>query len=163
MLHEICQKLDDISERLLEFRNFDNALAKELSVKVSNLLTQITVQKGFDEIARLVREEKTLPVRRISFNIKKLSESSEQSESRWSKLQKLNFQTLIFCTLSFAGLMSMQPELFGWLVEYAQRYLRAQALPRNWVTRDQIRKVIANTPRRENTKAFLESLLPGYS
>lgn len=108
MAQEPCQNLDEIEERIFELRDIDDTLCKELGAKICNLSTQIVVQRGFVEIVRLVRQGKPLPVRRINFNIKKLSESNERADSRWSRLQNLDFQTLVFCALSFAGLVSMR-------------------------------------------------------
>lgn len=157
MPHEISLKLDEISKRVFELNDIDHVLSKELSVRASNLSAQIAVQRGLDEIVKLVREEKPLPVRRIGFNIKKLSDGTEKSQSRWLELQKLDFTTLIFCTLSFSGLSTLPHEQFNWLLDNAQCYLEARDLPPTWIATDQIRKVITNTPRQENTRAFLEN------
>lgn len=105
----------------------------------------------------MVQENKSLPIRRINFNLKKLTETGERSDSRWSLLQKLNFTSLIFCTLAFAGLVSLPSDQFDWLLHNVERYLQVRRLPSDWVIREQVRKVIANAPRQANTAAFLKN------
>jgi hypothetical protein len=145
----VCQKLDQISTLVLEHYDLDFAA---LSTKISDLSSQIAVQASFDGIGRLIREQKPVPVRRIGFNIKKLSENP-----RWSQLQTLDFRTLIFCTLAFPALSSMPSEQFNWLVKHAERYTQVQAFSPAWIATDQIRKVIANTPRLKCTDEFWNS------
>lgn len=161
MSQEFCQKLVEMGERLFKFRDVDNAMFENMHTKVSSLLTQVAVQKGLDTTASLVRHERELPVRRMSFNIRKLLTSgshSDQTESRRSKLQMLDCQTLIFCSISFKGLTLLPAEEFSWLLRSVEDYLNNQSLPPGWIARDQIRKVVMNLPRRENTKSFLEGL-----
>jgi len=79
MPHEISLKLDKISKRVFKLNNINYVLSKELSIRASNLLAQIMVQRGLDEIVKLVQEEKPLLVRRIGFNIKKLSDGTKKS------------------------------------------------------------------------------------
>jgi hypothetical protein len=151
---DICQKLDRVSALVLGLGDIDFA---DLRTKVSSLASQIAVQAGFAEVGSLIRNKKPLPVRRMGFNLKKLSEKSDNL--RWSQLQTLDFRTLIFCTLSFSALSSMPSEQFSWLVCNATHYTQVQAFPQAWIATDQIRKVIANTPRLECTKDFWKSKL----
>lgn len=148
----ICQQLDEISTLMLGLCDIDSTA---LSTKISGLCFQITIQAGFDEIGRLIRKQKPVPVRRMGFNLKKLSENSDSL--RWSQLQTLDFRTLIFCTLSFPALALMQNEQFDWLVNHAEDYTQAQAFPPAWMATDQIRKAIAKTPRLECTREFWNS------
>lgn len=149
--------MDGINKRILELRNIDDRQFKELSEKVSTTSTQIKVQKSIHEILRLVEKNQALPVRRIVFNIKKLCDGSEQSRSRWETLQSLDFNSLVLCTLSFPGLVSLSPVDFNWLVDNTEDYLQAQRFSSNLAEIDQIKKVIANIQLQENTKGFLES------
>jgi len=153
----LCQRLDDIGEQILEFQDIDDAFG-DLHTRISNLSAQLAVRKALDEIVKLVRDRKPLPVRRLGFNIKKLSETGRQDDSRWFKLQKLNFQTSIICMLSFARLNSLPSTQFDWLVQHAEHYVQAQGLAIDWPIRDQIRNVVLNTLIQEHTKEFLESL-----
>jgi hypothetical protein len=148
----VCQKLDQISTLVLELCDIDFAA---LSTKISDLSSQIAVQAGFDEMARLIRKQEPVPVRRMGFNLKKLSQDPDNL--RWSQLQTLDFRTMIFCTLSFPALASMPSEQFSWLVNHAERYTQLQTFPSAWIATDQIRKVIANTPRLECTREFWKS------
>jgi hypothetical protein len=151
---DICKKLDQVSALVLEICDIDFA---ELSTKISSLASQIAVQAGFAEVGSLIRKKKPVPVRRMGFNLKKLSENPDNP--RWSQLQTLDFRTLIFCTLSFSAISSMPSEQFTWLVRNATHYTQVQAFPQAWIATDQIRKVIANTPRLECTKDFWKSKL----
>lgn len=88
--------------------------------KVSDLSAQIAVQAGFDELGSLIRRQKPVPVQRMGFNLKKLSENPDNL--RWSQLQAFDFRTLIFCVLPFSALSSMPNEQFNWLVNHAEHY-----------------------------------------
>lgn len=109
-----------------------------------------------DAVSKLIREGSALPVRRINFNIKKLSEDNEECKARWLTLEMLDCPSIIFCTLSLSGLMSLPLGQFDWLAHYVQGYVKEQNLPPDWIARDQIRKAIANTPRRRSTQSFLQ-------
>lgn len=101
---------------------------------------------------------KDLPVRRISFNMRKLLASNDYSHQTDSKLRELDCQTLIFYTTSVTRLASLPVEGFDWLLRNVGTYLERQFLPPGWIIRDQVRKVVANLPRGEITKPFLEGL-----
>lgn len=159
MSQKLFQSLDEISESMYNCHDINDATTEGLWARISSLSTQIAMRKGLDDAVKLVQLQNPLPVRRIGFNIKKLSEVDQQQGSRWSQLQELDIEDLIFCTLSFTGLLTLPSEQFHWLVQNVHRYLRAQSLPHGWIARDQIRKVLANIPRGMNTKSFLESLL----
>ena len=119
MSQNFCQKLVELGEEMFKLRDIDNAMFEDMHAKASNLPTQFAVQKRLNLTASLVRHMKDLPVRRMSFNIRKLLASTDHSnraESRWSKLRELNCQTLIFCTISFKGLVSLPAEEFSWLL-----------------------------------------------
>ena len=148
MAQEIYRKLDEVKEHILEIHN---AQLEELLRRTSKLVTQVSAQKSLGLVIQLLRQGKPLPVRRTSFNIKKLCNGSEESRRRWEKLQGLDIEALILCTLSFPGLVSLPANQFNWLLSNANRYMEAQGLPSNWVTADQIRKVIANVPRQKDT------------
>lgn len=156
MSQEIHQKLDDISKTICSLRDVGDSVFDKLYLKVSKLLVQVEIQKGLNEIARIIRDGSALPVRRINYNIKKLSDKNEACQIRWSGLRKLNCPQIIFSTMAFAGLASLADEQFEYLVENVPNYIEVQELPRDWIARDQIRKVIAGTPRRESTQPFLQ-------
>lgn len=156
MSQEIHQKLDDISKTICSLRDVGDSVFDELLTKVSKLLVQVEIQKSLNEIARTIRDGGALPVRRINYNIKKLSEDSEACQIRWSALQKLNCPEIIFSTMAFAGLVSLPDKQFEYLVENVPNYIKVQELPGEWIARDQIRKVVASTPRRERTQSFLQ-------
>jgi hypothetical protein len=99
-----------------------------------------------------VKQGADLPVRRISYNVRKLS---EECNPRWNELIKLNCESIIFFTIAFNGLASLPDDVFSWLVQNLQNYVQSRAFPPHWILRDQIRKVVSNTPRKENTKPFL--------
>jgi len=77
MSHETQQKLDDISQSILKLRDVGDNIFDELHAKISKLLALVELQKKLDELARAIREGTVLPVRRINYNIKKLSEDDE--------------------------------------------------------------------------------------
>jgi len=154
MTQGICEKLREIEKELFSLRE-TNGLG-EISDRVSSISTQIRVQKHLIETVQLLRERKSLPVRRIGMNLKKLCDGTD--ESRWRKLQGLSFAALIFCTASFTGLPSLPIEQFTWLVDNVDPYLEAQDLSPSWISIDQVSKIIAKIPRAENTKKFLASM-----
>ncbi len=161
MSQGFSQKLVELGEKTFNLRDVDDATLEDMHAKASSLLTQIAVQKRLNSTASLVRYMKDLPVRRMSFNMRKLLASkdhSQQTDLRWSKLRELDCQTLIFCTISLTGLASLPAEEFNWLVRNVGTYLEKQSLPLGWIVRDQVRKVVANLPRGEITKSFLEGL-----
>ncbi|EMD66429.1 hypothetical protein COCSADRAFT_169362 [Bipolaris sorokiniana ND90Pr] len=145
----LCQQLDHISTAMLGLCDIDFTA---LSIKISDLSSQIAIQAVFDETSCLIRKQKPVPVRRLSFNLKTLLE--KPNSLRWSQLQTLDFRTLIFCTLSFSALATMPEERFGWLMNHAEQYTQAQAFPPAWIAKDQIRKVITKTPRQKSTNEF---------
>jgi hypothetical protein len=157
MTQKICKEMDEIMERILKIHDIDDVRFQELCDKVATMSTQIAVQKCCDDILKLVEKGEALPVRRISFNIKKLSDGCEQSEPRWQRLQTLQFNGLILCMLSFPGLVSLPSDQFNWLIDNTDRYLQAQGFSTNFIEIDQIRKIVANAPRQENTKIFHDS------
>ncbi|KAK5637263.1 hypothetical protein RRF57_012975 [Xylaria bambusicola] len=157
MSQEIHQKLDDIRQTILKLSDVTDAVFDELHTKISKLLALVEIQKSLNEIARAIREGNTLPVRRINYNIKKLAGDDEACHIRWSKMRKLNCPAILFSTLAFHGLISLPDKQYECLVENVQEYVEVQELPCEWVARDQIRKVVASTPRRESTQSFLRS------
>jgi hypothetical protein len=157
MSHETHQKLDDISESILKLRDVGDTVFDELHTKISKLLALVEIQKKLNEIARAIREGSALPVRRINYNIKKLSENDEACQIRWSALRKLNCPAIVFSTMAFNGLISLPDKQFECLAENVQKYVEVQELPCEWIARDQIRRVVASTPRREGTQSFLQS------
>lgn len=162
MSQELARKFDELSQHILDLADIDGATCDDLDAKISSLSTQLTIQKRLDETLKLIRENQPLPLRRLSYNLKKLCESGTPSDSRWSKLQKLEFRSLIFCMLCFAGLPSLPAQQFSWLLENIERYLGTRSLPPSWIGHDQILKTVANVPKQDHTKAFLESLFHEY-
>jgi hypothetical protein len=156
MSHETHQKLDDISQSILKLRDVGDNIFDELHAKISKLLALVELQKKLDELARAIREGTVLPVRRINYNIKKLSEDDEACQIRWSPLQKLSCPAIVFSTMAFNGLISLPDKQYECLMENVQKYIEVQELPCDWIARDQIRRVVAGTPRREGTQSFLQ-------
>jgi len=159
MSRGICQKLEEMSKRIFQSQNVDDAIFESVYSKACSLVTQVAVQRRLESTAQLVRDNGTLPVRRININIKKLSKNDDEigEQGRWPRLQKQDCETLIFCTLSFSGLVLLAEEQFSWLVDNARAYLEAQSLPSGWIAREQIRNIVARTPRQASTRPFLES------
>lgn len=58
--------------------------------------------------------------------------------------------------MAFAGLVSLPDKQFEYLVENMPNYIKAQELPSEWIARDQIRKVVATTLRREKIQLLLQ-------
>ncbi|KAF2789905.1 hypothetical protein K505DRAFT_377912 [Melanomma pulvis-pyrius CBS 109.77] len=155
MAQVICSKLDQIEKdifSLCELGSFE-----DLHDRLSSILTQISTRKNLDEVVQLVRSGSPLQVRRITFNIKKLCDGTDESNYRWQKLQALNLDALILCMVSFKRITFLPTEQFTWLVNNANRYLEAQALSSSWIRCDQVKKAIAKTPRRANMVPFLEA------
>jgi len=156
MSHETHHKLDDISQSILKLRDVGDTVFDELHAKISKLLILVEIQKKLNEIARAIREGNALPVRRINYNIKKLSENDEACQIRWSALRELTCSAIVFSTMAFNGLISLPDKQYECLVENVQKYIEVQELPCDWIARDQIRRVVAGTPRREGTQPFLQ-------
>ncbi|EDN03889.1 predicted protein [Histoplasma mississippiense (nom. inval.)] len=161
MSQQSLRKLDSIIGDTFQLRNDGEDSFPSLKAKVLHLATQIAALERLEPVARLIREGELLPMRKLNYNIKKLSEDDskcdDHEDSRWTCLQKLGCQTAVFCMISFSGLAQLPAEEYDWLLKNVQRYMRGQGLPRNWVAREQIRKVMANAPRRPNAISFLNS------
>jgi hypothetical protein len=159
MSQGICQKLDEMSRRIFQSQNVDDTIFESVYSKACSLVTQVAVQRKLESTAQLVRDNGILPVRRININIKKLSNNNENlgEHGRWARLQRQGCEALIFCVLSFSGLVLLSEEQFSWLVDHAGACLKAQSLASGWIAREQIRNVVAKTPRQANTRSLLES------
>lgn len=164
MSQRILQNLDTLVTETFEMHDDGEGTFKSLKAKVSLLATQIAVLEKLGPVVGLIRRGEPLPMRALSYNIKKLSEDDSKrdnhGDSRWACLQRLGCETAIFCMISCAGLALWSVEEYGWLLNNAQRYLAVQELPL-WATREQIRKVLANVPRRPNIASFLNSKSSG--
>jgi len=147
--------LEEICENISRLRDVPDSLFEEWHLKISDHLSQVGNLRKLDVVSKLIREAGALPVRRINFNIKKLSEDNEECKVRWLALERLDCPSIIFCTLSLSGLMSLPLRQFDWLAKHVQSYVEQQEFPPDWITRDQIRKAFASTPRRQSTLSFL--------
>ncbi|KAL2365369.1 hypothetical protein RJZ56_001750 [Blastomyces dermatitidis] len=118
-------------------------------------------QEKLEPIIRLIRRGKQLPVRKLSFNIRKLSDGNPKTgshdEPRWARLQNLGCETAVLCMIAFNSLATLAGDEFEWLLENVQRYLAIQSLPCGWIASEQIRQVMARALRQPNTLSFLES------
>ncbi|OAT12062.1 hypothetical protein BDBG_07457 [Blastomyces gilchristii SLH14081] len=119
------------------------------------------VLEKLEPIIRLIRRGKQLPVRKLSFNIRKLSDGNPKTgshdEPRWARLQNLGCETAVLCMIAFNSLATLAGDEFEWLLENVQRYLAIQSLPCGWIASEQIRQVMARALRQPNTLSFLES------
>jgi hypothetical protein len=163
MAKQVRKKLDEVDECIFQLRKIDDTEFEALRDRVSNIAIQISLQRQFDEILELLQQNKLLPVRRISFTLKKLFDGKEQSKLQWQQLRNLDFNSLIFCMLALQGLLSLPTSHFNWLVGNIDRYLKAQEFSTNLITIDQVQKVIRSVRRQENTKEFLEGRIFGCS
>ena len=156
MANKVSKKLDEVHECIFQLRKIDNTQSEELRDRVSNITIQISLQRQFDEILELLEQKRPLPVRRISFTLKKLFDGKEQSKLQWQQLRNLDFNSLIFCMLAIQGLLSLPSSHFNWLVGNIDHYLKAQEFSTNLITIDQVQRVIRSMRREESTKEFLE-------
>ena len=158
---QAIKELDTTSSASFHLRDDDQSTLSALKAKVSELATQLSVLERLEPTSRLIRRRGQLPVRKLSFNIRKLSDVNLRTDSyrrsRWTRLQTLGCETAVFCMLAFNGLATLAGEEFEWLLENAQRYMAIQNLPLGWISLEQIRQVMARAPRQPNTIAFLES------
>ncbi|KAK2752221.1 hypothetical protein FQN54_008153 [Arachnomyces sp. PD_36] len=148
MSQSISEKLDALIKDTFQVCDNDEATFEALNAKASYLAMQVGVLGKLKPIAQLIRRGETLPIRKLNFNIKKLSDEdakgSAHGESRWASIQKTGCQTAIFCMVSFSGLASLRSEEFSWLLRNAEKYMETQQLPSGWLAREQIRKVLAS-------------------
>lgn len=154
MAERIREKLGEIKRDLLSLHGIDSL--RELCDEVSDILTQINLQKSLNETVQLLREGKPPPVRRFTFNLKQLHGGTAEGKSRWEKLQTLSFEALILCTVSFPRLVHLSTNEFTWLTNKADVYLEAQDLSPSWI--DSVSTVIAKIPEKENTITFRRSM-----
>ncbi|KAH8797831.1 hypothetical protein F5884DRAFT_814441 [Xylogone sp. PMI_703] len=153
---EASQRFYDICENISGLRDVPESLFEEWHLRILDHLAQVRILRKLDEVSKLIREAAALPVRRINFNIKKLSEDHEECKARWLALERLDCPSIIFCTLSLSGLMSLPLRQFDWLAQNVQSYVEKQKFRPNWIARDQIRKALASTPRRQSTQSLLQ-------
>jgi hypothetical protein len=154
LAQSLLQQLDMLQLTLLQLEFIDNQLGSTVQSRLTALADQVPILRRLASVSSLVKQGADLPVRRISYNVRKLS---EECNPRWNELIKLNCETIIFFTIAFNGLASLPDDVFSWLVQNLQNYVQSRAFPPHWILRDQIRKVVSNTPRKENTKPFLAS------
>ncbi|KAL2390564.1 hypothetical protein RJ035_001102 [Blastomyces gilchristii] len=149
MSQQSLRNLDSIIGDTFQLRNDGEDSFPSLKAKVLHLATQIAALERLEPVARLIREGRLLQMRKLNYNIKKLSEDDSKRDdheySRWTSLQKLGCQTAVFCMISFSGLAQLPAEEYDWLLKNVQRYMTVQELPRNWVAREQIRKATMNS------------------
>jgi hypothetical protein len=154
LAQSLLQQLDMLQLTLLQLEFIDNQLGSTVQSRLTALADQVPILRRLASVSSLVKQGADLPVRRISYNVRKLS---EECNPRWNELIKLNCETIIFFAIAFNGLASLPDDVFSWLVQNLQNYVQSRAFPPHWILRDQIRKVVSNTPRKENTKPFLAS------
>ncbi|OJD20609.1 hypothetical protein ACJ73_08056 [Blastomyces percursus] len=113
-------ELDSISHITFHLRDDDQDTLKTLKAKMLELTTQLSVLEKLEPVATLIRSREPLPVRKLSFNIKKLSDSNlktdSRGESRWARLQSLGCEAAVFCMVTFNGLSTLAGEEFEWLL-----------------------------------------------
>lgn len=164
MADNILKDLQSIADAVFHIHNDRNSALKQLEASASRFAAQVAVIAKLEPVAALIRDGENLPIRKLNYNIKRLSDDDSKknpnSDSRWAKLQKLGCETAIYCMISLPGLATIPVLEYEWLLEYVRKYMEAQRLPLGWVAREQIRKVLANTLRCTNTAPFLEGTLP---
>lgn len=154
MAQEMLKQLDTLYLTLFQLDDIDDQLSSTLQSRLAALSDQIPMLQRLASYSKLVKERSDLPVRRINYNIKKLSENCK---TRWNEVLKLNCETFIFVMIAFNGLSSLPDKEFSWLVQNLEKYVGKRAFPTHWILREQIRRVVSKTPRNDNTKAFLAS------
>ncbi|EED20492.1 hypothetical protein TSTA_037120 [Talaromyces stipitatus ATCC 10500] len=152
MTQNMLDQLDMLYLTLFQLDDIDDQLCSTLQSKLAALGDQIPILQRLASYSKLVKQGSDLPVRRINYNIKKLSESCKP---RWNEILKLNCEAIIFFMIAFNGLSSLPDQEFSWLARNLENYVEKRAFPAHWILREQIRKVVSNTPRKDNTKAFL--------
>ncbi|PGH16002.1 hypothetical protein AJ80_05345 [Polytolypa hystricis UAMH7299] len=161
MSKRISENLDGIVTNMFEFHDDGKGSFSSWKNKASYLATQAIVLERLGPVAGLIRRGENLPLRKLSYNLKKLSEDNAESNgqrgSRWADLQRLSCPTAIFCMISCSALAQSPTGEYNWLLNNVEKYLAGQHLPQNWVVRVQIRKVLANLPRQPNAISFLDS------
>ncbi|OAT12859.1 hypothetical protein BDBG_17707 [Blastomyces gilchristii SLH14081] len=137
MSQQSLRNLDSIIGDTFQLCNDGEDSFPSLKAKVLHLATQIAALERLEPVARLIREGRLLQMRKLNYNIKKLSEDDSKRDdheySCWTSLQKLGCQTAVFCMISFSGLAQLPAEEYDWLLKNVQRYMTVQELPRNWV------------------------------
>ena len=151
-----AQMLAEVGNQMLLSSTSEESI-DDLYAQISKLSLQLAVQSELDALAKLVQEHQLLPIRRMTYNIRKLADNGERSDTRWSSLQKLKLPSLIFCTIAFPGLVTLPSDQFDWLLRNVEHYLQVRSLPLDWFVREQIRGVIARIPSHVKLAAFIES------
>ncbi|KAE8383894.1 hypothetical protein BDV26DRAFT_299327 [Aspergillus bertholletiae] len=142
MSRDLLEQVDALQWSLLHLENIDDQLCSELLSRLRSVADQVPIVMQLASTSRLVKKGAELPVRRINYNIKKLS---DDCKPRWDELLKLNCETLIFFTLAFNGLVSLPDDEFNWLIQNLQYYVNRQGF------------LLSKTPRKDSTKPFLAS------
>ena len=145
MVEEICKDLQEFQERL--FRHSMEHENGEIATVLSKLSLQVKLQKSLSETTRLIQENCSLPVRRITYNVKALPKKND----RWEDLNKLSLEVVIFCLVAFPSLDKLPSADFEWLLHHINGYLVVQKLPSDWIRKPQIKQVISKTGIRDGT------------
>lgn len=151
---DIFEQLESFHKRLFEMEEIDDCMCTKLQSTLKKLTDEVPLLATLASLSRRVQNGAELPIRRINYNIKKLS---EDCKPRWDRMMQLSCETLVFFMMAFNGLASLPDEDFSWLMANLQQYVEMRAFPRHWTQREQIRKVVSKTPRKINTRMFLES------
>lgn len=122
MHHNADQRFYEICNIISGLRDAPDSLFESWHLKISDHLAQVGILRKMDVVSKLIRDGDALPVRRINFNIKKLSEDNKECKLRWLALEKLDCPSTIFCALSLPGLMSLPVAQFDWLAQNVQNY-----------------------------------------
>lgn len=154
MTQNVLEQLDTLHLTLLQLEDLDEQFTLTLQSRLTTLADQVPILRRLASISNLVKKGADLPVRRINYNVRKLS---EDCKPRWNEVLKLNCETVLFLTIAFNGLGSLPQEEFSWLVHNTEDYVENRAFPAHWILRGQIRKVVSKMQRTENTKPLLAS------
>ncbi|OJJ65622.1 hypothetical protein ASPBRDRAFT_49629 [Aspergillus brasiliensis CBS 101740] len=154
MIENVFDRLEEFHKSLLQLEDFEEEIGTALQNRLNMLADEVPMLIRLASVSKLVRHKGDLPVRRITYNVKKLS---GDCTPRWNELLKLNCDTQLFLMLSFNGLSSLPDKEFNWLVENTQEYLGRRAFRSNWILRDSIRRTVVKLPLNASTQQFLRS------
>ncbi|KKK23238.1 hypothetical protein AOCH_004407 [Aspergillus ochraceoroseus] len=152
MIENIFDRLEEFHKSLLQLEDFEEGIGTALQNRLNMLADEVPMLIRLASVSKLVKHERDLPVRRITYNVKKLS---GDCTPRWNEFLKLNCDTQLFLMLSFNGLSSLPDKEFNWLVENTQEYLGRRAFRSNWILRDPIRRTVVKLPLNASTQPFL--------
>lgn len=152
---QILSNISSISE--LRFSPLDESALKVLKQQTYGLATWFALAERMAPVVRSIQCGQQLPLRRIKYNIRTLSQ--EKHAARWTRLNDLGLESSIFCMVAISGLSSLPTGEFDSLLANVNQYISTQQISLHWVYAEDVKKSLGEINTAPVTAPFLKSKL----